>query len=225
MEPIEELAARVSAIAAVARTGLGWTEQLYERERYERILELAAEMAEILAGNVAAPDPLLAADLKQGWLNLITPGASGYVTPKISTGAVCFNKEDKILLGKRGDSGLWFIPTGWMEVGLTPAENIVKEVKEEIGIDCRPLKLIAVRDTRFQRGSNPAIHNVALTFLCEALSSEIKLHPLETLEAGFFSEAEAHELVPPRGLILIEHGFAHWRGEETEPYFDQISLP
>src|SRR5690349_7854444 len=128
MEPIEELAARVSAIAAVARTGLAWSEALYERERYERILQLTAEMAEILSGGIEPPAAPLADELRQGWLSLVTPGAAGYVTPKVSTGAMCFDSENRILLGKRGDSGLWFIPTGWQEVGLTPAENIVKEV-------------------------------------------------------------------------------------------------
>lgn len=224
MEPIEELAARISAIAAVARTGLAWSEQLYERERYERILQLAAEMAEILSGGIEPPGAPLSEELKQGWLSLVTPGAPGYVTPKISTGAMCFDSEGRILLGKRGDSGLWFIPTGWQEVGLTPAENVVKEVREETGIACRPIRLIGVRDTRLQRGSNPAIHNIALTFLCEALSDEIKPHPLETLEAGFFTQEEALKIVPGRVVPLLEHGFAAWRGEVTEPYFDQVTL-
>ncbi len=222
MDPIEELAARISAISSVARTGLAWTSDLYHQEYYERILGLASEAAKILAGEINLPDSTLAADLKQGWLNLITPGASGYVTPKVSTGAFCFDPEGRILLGKRGDSGLWFIPTGWLDVGLTPAQNIVKEVREETGINCRPIRLIAVRDTRFQRNSNPAIHNIALTFLCEALSRDLTLHPLETLEAGFFTEEEALNLVPSRVGPLISQGFAAWRGELTETFFDNI---
>ncbi|NWJ98217.1 MAG: NUDIX hydrolase N-terminal domain-containing protein [Chloroflexi bacterium] len=224
MEPIEELAAKVSAIAAVAQTGLAWSEQLYERERYGRILELAAEMANILTGEVELPSNLLANQLKEGWMALVTPGVAGYVTPKISTGAMCFDSEGRLLLGKRSDNGNWFMPTGWQEVGLTPAQNVVKEVKEETGIDCRPLRLIAVRDTRLQRSSNPAIHNIALTFLCEALTTEINLHPLETLEAGFFTEPEATQIVPSRVLPLIEQAFAAWRGELNETYFDHFTV-
>jgi ADP-ribose pyrophosphatase YjhB (NUDIX family) len=224
MEPIEELAGRVSAIVAVAQTGLAWSDQLYERERYERILQVAAEMAAILSGGVELSTGLLAEELKQGWLALVTPGAAGYVTPKISTGALCFDKEGRLLLGKRSDSGIWFMPTGWQEVGLTPAQNVVKEVLEEIGIECRPLRLIGVRDTRLQRASNPAIHNISVTFLCEALTTEINLHPLETLEAGFFTESEAVKIVPDRVVPLIEHAFAAWRGELNEPYFDRITV-
>src|SRR5689334_4031707 len=109
MELNESLAVRVNAITAVARTGLAWTKELYERERYERILELTAEMAELLSADATdtVTSATLAAELKQGWLAQVTPGAAGYVTPKVSTGAACFNKEGHILLGMRGDSGLW----------------------------------------------------------------------------------------------------------------------
>jgi len=232
MELNEELAARVSAITAVARTGLAWSPELYERERYERILDLTAQLAQLLTASVTDTPPLVAEELKRGWLALVTPGAPGYVTPKVSTGAACFDHEGRILLGKRGDSGLWFIPTGWQEVGLTPAENVVKEVLEETGIECRPVRLIGVRDTRFYRRSqnsptivnaNPAaIHNIAITFLCEALSSEIKVHPLETQEAGFFSEADALKILYLPSHLFIQQCFQAWRGEINEPYFDQI---
>jgi ADP-ribose pyrophosphatase YjhB (NUDIX family) len=232
MELSEELASRLSAIAAVARTGLAWSPELYERERYERILELAAQMATILTENAVDTPPLVAEELKMGWLAQVKPGAPGYVTPKISTGAAVFDKENRMLLGKRGDSGMWFFPTGWQEVGLTPAENVVKEVQEETGIECRPIRLIGVRDTRLhQRGPtdkptpNPfAIHNIALTFLCEALSSEIKVHPLETQDAKFFTEEEALKTVPSQAVALIQQCFQAWRGEFLEPFFDQLNL-
>ena len=228
----EELAARVNAVASVARTGLGWTEtQLYEKERYERILELTAEMAELLAQGPQTSSDGLATELKAGWLAQVQPGAAGYVTPKVSTGALCFDPEGRVLLGKRGDSGAWFIPTGWQEVGLTPAQNVVKEVREETGILCQTLRLIAVRDTRFYRTTvggpsmpNPGtLHNIALTFLCKALSSEFKLHPLETQEAGFFTEEVALGMVWERARPIIQQGFLAWRGELTETYYDEIT--
>lgn len=232
MELNEEVASRVSAIAAIARTGLAWSPELYERERYERILELTAQMAELLTGGLEASSPTLAEDLRKGWLALVTPGSAGYVTPKVSTGAAVFDAQGRILLGKRGDSSIWFIPTGWQEVGLTPAENVVKEVREETGIECRPVRLIGVRDTRLHRRgptdtitANPSvIHNIALTFLCEALSSEIKLHPKETLDAGFFSEEEAYKTVTQFSIPFIKQCFAAWQGELT-PYFDPLPAP
>ena len=232
MELNEELSARLNAIVAIARTGLAWTqEQLYEKERYERILEIAADMAELIATGPQTSSDALASELKTGWLAQVTPGAAGYVTPKVSTGAACFNPEGQILLGQRGDGGGWFIPTGWQEVGLTPAQNIVKEVREETGIECQPIRLIAVRDTRLYRAIstgptflNPgAIHNIALTFLCKALSSEFKLHPLETLDARFFNEEDALAIVAERVRPIIQQGFMAWRGELPETYYDEIT--
>jgi ADP-ribose pyrophosphatase YjhB (NUDIX family) len=227
MDFFEELAHKITAISSVARTGLAWSEELYERERYERILEIAAEMAALMASNNPEYEieENLSRQLLQGWLGQVKPGVAGYVTPKVSTASFCFDAEGRMLLGKRGDSGLWFIPTGWLEVGLTPAENVVKEVLEETGIECRPLRLVAVRDTR--RGlpgitaTHPAIlQNISVVFMCEALSSEFKLHPKETLEAGFYHEEEALNLVVERIAPLIKVGFAAWRGEVTSPYFD-----
>ena len=220
MNANEDLAAHITAVAAVARTGLAWSDSLYERERYERIVELAAEMAALMATGSAEADGGLADTLKDGWMAQVTPRAPGYVTPKVSTGAFCFDTDGRLLLGRRGDSGLWFFPTGWQEVGLTPAQNIVKEVREETGVDCRPVRLLAVRDTRLTGSSNPAIHNIALTFLCEALTTEINVHPLETLEAAFFSEADALAIVPRRVTGLIAQGFAAWRDKSSEAYFD-----
>lgn len=230
MEFNEELAGRISAIAAVARTGLAWSPELYERERYERILELTAELADLLVSGAIPSPTALAEDLRKGWLALVTPGAAGYATPKISTGAACFDAQGQLLLGKRGDTGIWFIPTGWQEVGLTPAENVVKEVREETGILCRPVRLYAVRDTRLHRRSpsdnisaNPStIHNIALTFLCEALSSEIKLHPKETQAADFFTEEEAYQQVNDFSRAFIAQCFQAYRGELTDTYFDPI---
>lgn len=230
LELNEEIAARITAIAAVARTGLAWSKELYERERYERIIEIAAEIADLMTAGVEPPHTALARELRDGWLAQVTPGASGYVTPKISTAASVFDVQGRLLLGKRGDSGLWFIPTGWLEVGLTPAQNIIKEVKEEIGIDCRILRLFSVRDTRFGRINinsplqpNPSvIHNIALGFLCEALTTEFNLHPLETQDAGFFEEEEALKIVAERVRPIIEASFAAWRGELADTYFDQI---
>jgi 8-oxo-dGTP pyrophosphatase MutT (NUDIX family) len=228
MSLFEELAIKISAISAVARTGLAWSENLYEKERYERILELAAEIAGLLSHDEEELDRTMAQALKAGWLAQVTPGVSGYVTPKISTAALCFNSEGHLLLGQRGESGLWFVPTGWQEVGLTPAENVVKEVLEETGITCRALRVLGVHDTRSLRRNIPgaenlassSLHSIAITFLCEAVTYKIVPHPLETREAGFYDEDTAVKLVPERVVPLIRQGFAAWRGEYSSVHFD-----
>ena len=70
----------------------------------------------------------------------------GYVTPKVAVGAVVGNDAGEILLVQRADSGIWLYPTGWADIGYSPAEVAVKEVAEETGIECEPVQLLAVLD-------------------------------------------------------------------------------
>src|ERR1700674_4898565 len=128
------------ALSGVARTGLGFTQSLYERERFEEILKVAADM------RVAAGHELETEVLVEEWLKMVGEGVAGYVTPKVAVGAVVGNDAGEILLIQRADSGVWLYPTGWADVGYSPAEVVVKEVAEETGIEVEVLGLFAVLD-------------------------------------------------------------------------------
>ena len=94
------------ALAATAQTGLGFTENLYERERFEEVLAIAADIRSHVAGGLA-PDRQV-----QEWLDRVGDGVAGYVTPKITVGAVVGNDEGELLMVQRADSGVWLYPTG-----------------------------------------------------------------------------------------------------------------
>ena len=72
----------------------------------------------------------------QEWLESVGVGVPGYVTPKVAIGAIVGNDDGELLLVQRADSGIWLYPTGWADVGYSPAEVAVKEVVEETGIEC-----------------------------------------------------------------------------------------
>ena len=132
------------SLAAIARTGLGFTESLYERERFEEVLHVAGDIK-------AAADEALEVRREhdhfvQEWMESIGEGVPGYVTPKVAIGAVVGNESGEILLVHRADSGVWLYPTGWADVGYSPSEVVVKEVHEETGIHCEPVQLLAVID-------------------------------------------------------------------------------
>ena len=129
------------ALAGIARTGLGFTENLYERERFEEVLAVAAD---IRAAAGRCHDP--ATQITE-WLGAVGRGVPGYVTPKVAVGAVVSDDDGRVLLIRRADSGFWLYPTGWADVGYSSSEIAVKEVAEETGIDCEPLRLIAVLDS------------------------------------------------------------------------------
>src|SRR5579863_10569830 len=120
------------SLAAIARTGLGFSESLYERERFEEILRVAADIRAAAAEDPEHPED--AAGLVEEWLGQVGEGVPGYVTPKVAVGAAVGNDRGELLLIQRADSGVWLYPTGWCDVGYSAAEVCVKEVHEETGI-------------------------------------------------------------------------------------------
>ena len=142
-----DLARWSDSLAAIARTGLGFSDNLYERERFEEVLHIAAD---IRAAATELDDEMATRretdHFVQEWLANIGEGVPGYITPKVAIGAVVGNDDGQLLLVQRRDSGIWLYPTGWADVGYSPSEVAVKEVAEETGIECVPERLIAVID-------------------------------------------------------------------------------
>jgi ADP-ribose pyrophosphatase YjhB (NUDIX family) len=199
------------SLAAIARTGLGFTESLYERERFEEVLKVAADI------RVAAGHELEAEVLAEEWLKIVGDGVAGYVTPKVAVGAVVGNDKGEILLVQRADSGVWLYPTGWADVGYSPSEVAVKEVLEETGIEAEPVQLIAVLDGL--RLGFTRIPLYSLVFSCRAVGGSLKAHPLETRDVGWFAEDDL-----PTPLAGAErwgpHAFAAIKGERVDVLFD-----
>ena len=128
------------SLSGIARTGLGFTQSLYEQERFEEVLKVAADI------RAAAIDEAESDALFEEWLSTVGEGVAGYVTPKVAVAAVVSNEHKEILLTQRADSGWWLYPVGWADVGYSASEIAMKEVLEETGIECEPLRLIAVLD-------------------------------------------------------------------------------
>ena len=237
-----DLARWSEALAAVARTGLGFTESLYEQERFEEVLHIAADIkvtARHLAGrpdqapDVETPDDASDAAERieaaheqdhfvQEWLESVGVGVPGYVTPKVAIGAVVGNDDGELLLVQRADSGIWLYPTGWADVGYSPAEVAVKEVAEETGVECEPQRVLAVIDG--QRMGFSRFGMYMLLFHCRAVGGELKPHPLECADVGWFAEDE----LPPTtaGAQWWSHmAFAAIRGNDFPTIFDAVRSP
>lgn len=206
------------ALAAIARTGLGFTESLYERERFEEVLHIAAD----IRAAARADEDLDVEDYVDEWMRSVDKGVAGYATPKAAVGAVVYDEEGRILLVQRADSGVWLYPTGWADIGYSASEVAVKEVLEETGITCVPEGVIAVLDG--MRMGFTRIPLYSIVFLCKATGGELKAHPLETADVGWFHE---HEL-PPMTVGLSQWGaqaFAAIRGEAVGVLYDEPRMP
>jgi ADP-ribose pyrophosphatase YjhB (NUDIX family) len=203
------------SLAGIARTGLGFTQSLYERERYEEVLKVASDIK-------AAADEALEVHREQDhfvqeWLESVGEGVPGYVTPKVAVGAIVGNQDEQLLLVQRADSGIWLYPTGWADVGYSPSEVAVKEVREETGILCEPVQLVGVIDGLRMGFTRFGMYMVL--FHCRAVGGELAAHPLETSTVGWFGE---DELPWPTGGAAWwgPMAFAAIRGERKPAVFD-----
>ena len=165
-------------LSAIARTGLGFTQSLYEQERFEEVLKVASDI------RAAAIEEAGAEALYEEWLSTVGQGVAGYVTPKVAVAAIVGNERGELLLTQRSDSGIWLYPVGWADVGYSPSEIAVKEVYEETGIEVEPVSLITGLDGL--RLGFARVPMYSLVFHCRMLGGELKGHPLETRAVGFF---------------------------------------
>jgi ADP-ribose pyrophosphatase YjhB (NUDIX family) len=207
------------ALAAIARTGLGFTESLYEQERFEEILHVAADIRMSAGRDDQRNGP---AELVEGWLASVGHGVAGYVTPKVAVGAVVGNDKGEILLIQRGDSGVWLYPTGWADVGYSASEVVVKEVLEETGIEAVPLRVVAILDG-LRLGAR-GLPFYSLVFHCRAVGGDLEAHPLEARDVGWFAEDALPS--PLAGADRWkDQAFKAIRGEPLDVLFDPPRRP
>lgn len=159
-------------IQAIAQAGLAYGRDAYDKERYARLREIAAEM-------VASQTELPVEKVRGLFCN-----ETGYQTPKVDTRAAVFQK-DRILLVQEAN-GTWSLPGGWCDVNRSVAENTVKETLEEAGLRVRAERLIAVQD-RNRHNPPPYPYGVVKLFvLCTPLGGEF-VPNIETTRRAFFT--------------------------------------
>ena len=209
------------SLAGIARTGLGFTQSQYERERYEEILHVAADIR--LAADIdRAAGHGSVDELRAEWMKSVGLGVPGYVTPKVAIGAVVGNEHGEILLIQRSDSGHWLYPTGWADIGYSPAEVAVKEVYEETGIECEAVQILGVLDG--MRLGFTTVPLYSIVFHCRATGGSLNPHPLEVQDVGWFTPDTL-----PSPIVSVDRwgpqAFAAINGQPIETSFDAPRVP
>lgn len=160
-------------IEALGQSGLAYTGSPYDAERYERLLQLAAEI-------VHSHTTLPRTSVLDGFR-----AQSGYATPKVDIrGAVV--REGRILLVQERVDSRWCMPGGWADVGDRPSEMVVREVWEESGFDVVPRKVIGVYDANREGIPLEFYHAYKIVFLCDLVGGQPRPSS-ETQDVGFFS--------------------------------------
>jgi ADP-ribose pyrophosphatase YjhB (NUDIX family) len=195
-------------LQALSQNGLTYAKDPFDRERYEQIRHIAAEM---LAEK---------ADAKiQDVLDLFSR-EKDYATPKVDVRGAVF-KDGRILLVKERSDGKWALPGGWADVGESPSESVEREVWEESGFQVKAKRLAAVYD----RGKHPHkplmhYHIYKLFFLCEITGGRATTSS-ETEQVAFFEESDLPELSITKILPeQIAKMFDYYRHNELPTYFD-----
>lgn len=194
-------------IQALAQTGLHYAPDDYHRDRYNRLIEIAAEIAAEHSG-------LPKADL----LHTFT-AARGYATPKVSVRGAVFRGGRILLVRERIDGG-WCMPGGWADVGDSPSAMVEREVWEESGLRVRAARLVGVYDKNNEMAQREVMHLYDLVFLCDDLGGEPRPSN-ETSDARFFGIDEIPALSGERTSIrYIKEAFAHRDDPDRPPVFD-----
>jgi ADP-ribose pyrophosphatase YjhB (NUDIX family) len=195
---------------ALAQSGLTFTRDPYDRERYERLRELSAEVLHDHSGESVERIVALFAD------------QVGYATPKIDVRTAVFDAAGRVLMVREtADAGRWTLPGGWADVNVTPAENAIREVREESGYDVAITKLAAVWD-RTRQGHSAGVFSCAKMFFLGTVVGGSAATSIETSEVGWFGE----DGLPPDlslGRVLrhqIARMFEHRRQPALPTDFD-----
>jgi ADP-ribose pyrophosphatase YjhB (NUDIX family) len=194
-------------LQAVAQTGSAYVKNEFDRQRYDLVRKIAAEI--MATGSGIGPESVLDVFVREG----------GYATPKMDVRAAVF-RDDCILMVQERSDGLWTLPGGFADVGDSPSVAIEREVLEESGFTVKVAKLAAL----FDRNRHPhppfGYHIWKAFFLCELQGGEAT-PSIETSAVGFFPE----DRLPPlsRGRIVTDQltlMFAHHRNPQLPASFD-----
>ena len=206
MNNIEKWLEWAIELQSLAQAGLTYGKDIYDKERYERIRDISAEI-------LSHKTDISIEKVKDLFCNEI-----GYQTPKLDTRAAIF-ENGKILLVKE-NNGKWSVPGGWVDVNVSVKENTIKEVKEEAGLDVSADKIIAVQD-RTKHNLPVYAYGVCKVFvLCSVLGGQFQEN-IETTEFKYFNEDEIPKLAEEKNTIeQVKMCFKAYKSESWETIFD-----
>lgn len=189
-------------LQSLAQAGLFYGKDAYDRERYERIRSIAAEM-------ISHKTEIPLEKVRDLFCN-----ERGYQTPKLDTRAAVF-QDGRILLVKEND-GLWSLPGGWVDVDKSVKENVIKEVLEEAGLRVSADRVIAIQDREKHNRPIYAYKICKVFILCTVIGGKFEPN-IETVESGYFALDELPPLSEDKTTVeQVEMCFEACRARHWE---------
>jgi ADP-ribose pyrophosphatase YjhB (NUDIX family) len=168
----------VQRLQAIAQSGLAYSPNPYDVERFEALREISAELM-AMGGGLEMPE-----------LDVAFRAQLGYATPKIDVRGAVFADDKVLLVRERADNDRWTLPGGWADVGLGPVDNVLKEIREESGIEAEVVKLAAIYDHGRHAGhTRSPFHIWKHFFICKPVGG-LPRTSIETSEVRYFAASE-----------------------------------
>src|SRR5438046_2671061 len=153
-----DLLNEIKKLKSISDIGLLYCNSDYDKERYGELREMSIRLLSKISGHSAET-------LKANF-----PLAKDYPTVKVDIRGLVLSGDKKILLVKESSDNRWSLPGGWADIGHSPKEVIIKEFKEETGLDVIPERLLAVFDKKMHPHPPQLIHTYKMVFYCKAIS-------------------------------------------------------
>jgi ADP-ribose pyrophosphatase YjhB (NUDIX family) len=180
MQKIEHWLTIAKKINSIAQSGLAFTKDKYDRERYTELMDISIQILQNIT------------DVDSNKLDFIFNRDIGYQTPKLGVRAVVF-RNDKLLLVKEKMDDKWCMPGGYADTGMSPSETVMNEVKEESGFDVKPIRILGLLDYN-KHQARPFPFDIYNLFMeCEIIGGE-PATGVETSDVGFFDLDHLPEL-------------------------------
>ena len=195
-------------IQAIAQSGLQYTQNPFDAERFRELSTIAAEIMAVQTESDA------------GEVQKIFSAQEGYATPKLDVRGVVFENDRLLLVRELLDGGAWTLPGGWIDINEPPSLAVERELREEAGIIVKARKLLAVYDRNLHGHPAYPFHAYKLFFLCD-LIAEATPDPIETSDPTYFAENKIQGLsmarVTPEEIARM---FEHHRQPDLPTDFD-----
>ena len=194
-------------LLALSQTGLHFTPEEYDRERYREMAQIAGEL-------LALESSMTAEQLRAAWLV-----EDGYATPKVDVRGAVFRGDQVLMVQERVD-GKWTLPGGWADVNDTPSHAVEKEIEQESGFTARAVKLAAIFDRNKHNHPQFLFHVWKMFFICEITGGDFRTS-YETTAVQFFPVADLPELSTGRTTAeQIQRVYRHHRDRSLATEFD-----
>ena len=189
-------------IQAIAQTGLRFTKDDFDKERYEELRDLSVDLiAQVTDAKIEKIRELFTCE-------------TGFQTPKIDVRGVILD-QGRILLTKEKSDQKWSLPGGYADVNYSPNAIVEKEVFEETGLRVTANRVLAVIDTNSHNFPPLEYHFYKIIILCDKLEGELR-GSNETLTSAYFDFDNLPDLSEKRNTYeLLKLIQAQLRTKET----------